>query len=124
MISAHSPKIALYWLPRLMLATGARPNALAQLKTNALDMNFNGRPHLNVLCLIDDDEEAGAPDTSTHVETDERRVKTVAGRRMVPLHPLLIKAGFTDFVADRHRDGAKQLFRERTDHSLKRASRR
>ncbi len=49
--SAAPSQTALYWLPLLMLMTGARPNELARLRTDDLHMRFNGRPHLNVLCL-------------------------------------------------------------------------
>jgi integrase len=110
--SAGSPRTALYWLPLLMLTTGARPNELAQLRTDDLDRDFNGRPHLNVLCLLDDDDEAADAENKAEAKDDPRRVKTLAGRRMIPLHPVLIKAGFIEFIEWRHKDGAKQLFRE------------
>lgn len=108
--SDASPKTALYWLPLLMLTTGARPNELAQLRTDDLDLNFNGRPHLNVLCLVDDDDESVKPAHNT--DDEMRRVKTAAGKRMIPLHPALIEAGFIQFVEERHRGMPKQLFRE------------
>lgn len=110
--STSSSKTALYWMPLLLLTTGARPNELAQLRTNDLDLTFNGRPHINVLCLLDDDDEAAPSDPAPDTVVDARRVKTAAGRRMVPLHPYLIEAGFLDFVQERHRGGARQLFRE------------
>lgn len=110
--SAASPKTALYWLPLLMLCTGARPNELAQLRTDDLDLKFNGRPHLNLLCLLDGDDEAVAPIKKVKQDDDIRRVKSPAGRRMVPLHPILIEAGFIRFVQERHDCAAKQLFRE------------
>jgi integrase len=111
--SKGSPKTALYWLPLLMLTTGARPNELAQLRTDDLDATFNGRPHLNVLCLLDDDDEtADRKYTSLDEFKMEQRVKSAAARRMIPLHPLMIEAGFVDFVTQRHAGSAKQLFRE------------
>ncbi len=54
---AAPSQTALYWFPLLMLMTGARPNELARLHTDDLHMRFNGRPHLNVLCLLDDNDE-------------------------------------------------------------------
>jgi integrase len=39
-----------------------------------------------------------------------QRLKTLASKRVVPVHPLLIKAGFVAFVDDRARQRAKQLF--------------
>ena len=50
--SKASPKTALYWLPILLLCTGARPNELAQLRSDDLK-EFNGQPHLSVLSLSD-----------------------------------------------------------------------
>lgn len=110
--SVASPRTALYWLPLLMLTTGARPNELAQLRTDDLDPHFNGRPHLNVLCLLDDDDEAADLEGKRETKDDPRRVKTFAGKRMIPLHPILTKAGFSDFVQWRHKGATKQLFRE------------
>jgi integrase len=110
--SAAPPKTALYWLPLMMLTTGARPNELAQLRTDDLDLTFNGRPHLNVLCLLDDDDDAAEPSDTADWKNDPRRVKTLAGRRMIPLHPILIAAGFVPFVNDRHNNAAKPLFRD------------
>jgi integrase len=110
--STDSPKTALYWLPLLLLTTGARSNELAQLQTDDLHLSFNGRPHLNLLCLLDDDDEAANPTEKAEVENDPRRVKTAAGRRMIPLHSILIKAGFIQLVEGRHNGKAKQLFRE------------
>ncbi|QDM32861.1 site-specific integrase [Tardiphaga sp. vice352] len=109
--SAEPPKTALYWLPLLMLMTGARPNELAQLRTDDLDTTFNGLPHLNLLCLIDDEDEAANADDRPNLD-DHRRVKTSAARRMIPIHPMLIKAGFLQFVKARHDKSPKQLFRE------------
>jgi hypothetical protein len=96
--STDLPKTALYWLPLLLLTTDARPNELAQLQTDDLHLSFNGQPHLNLLCLLDDDDEAANPTEKTEVENDPRRVKTAAGRRMIPLHSILIKAGFIQLV--------------------------
>jgi integrase len=109
---AASSKTALYWLPLLMLTTGARPNELAQLRTDDLDMAYNSRPHLNVLCDLDDDDEADSRPAEDAAQDDPRRVKTAAGRRMIPLHPILIQAGFIAFVQERHARSPKQLFRE------------
>ena len=110
--SAASPKTATYWLPLLMLATGARPNELAQLRTDDLDPRFNDQPHLNVLCLIDDDDDAAPERDETEEKKKSQRVKTAAGRRKIPLHPILVRAGFIQFVQDRDAGKPKQLFRD------------
>jgi integrase len=110
--SAASPKTALYWLPLLLLCTGARPNELAQLRSDDVK-EFNGQPHLSVLCLPDDDDEKSekAIDKAAE-EKNQQKVKSAAGRRMIPLHPILIEAGFTRFVDERHEGVAKPLFRD------------
>lgn len=110
--SAASPNSSLYWLPLLMLTTGARPNELAQLQPDDLDLTFNDRPHLNVLCLVDDDDDAADPAKTKDANGDTRRVKTAAGRRMIPVHRILIDAGFVSFVEERRNPSAKRLFRE------------
>lgn len=110
--SAASSKTALYWLPLLLLTTGARPNEIAQLQTEDLYPDFYGRPHLNVLCLLDDDDDAADSKTRKKAKDDPRRVKTAAGRRMIPLHPIIIEAGFLEFVKERHNGKTRQLFRE------------
>jgi integrase len=95
-----------------MLSTGARPNELAQLRTDDLDPIFNGRPHLNVLCLLDDEDDAADAGDKLDWKKDPRRVKTLAARRMIPLHPILLAAGFVQFVEGRQNNASKQLFRE------------
>lgn len=82
------------------------------MRTEDLYPDFNARPHLNVLCLLDDDDEAADSKTRKQAKDDPRCVKTAAGRRMIPLHPIIIEAGFLEFVKERHNGKAKQLFRE------------
>lgn len=72
---------AAYWLPLLGLYTGARLSELAQL--TPADVQQDGAIHL--LDLNDD--------------TPDKRIKTDAGRRRVPLHPELIRLGFLRYVA-------------------------
>jgi integrase len=108
---AESPKTAIYWLPLLMMCTGARPNELAQLRTDDLDKKFNGQPHLNALCLIDDEDEIPKP-SEVDEEKNKQSIKSSAGRRMIPLHPILIEAGFVRFIDERHNGSSKPLFRE------------
>lgn len=114
--TARQPVItATYWVPVIMLFSGARPGELAQLKVEDLRERFNGRPHLSVLCQEDDNEEE--PDVEIvrkPAVEDIRRVKTEAGRRLIPVHPVLVRMGLLDLFQRRRRDvGAKgQLFKD------------
>lgn len=105
---------ATYWVPLIMLFSGARPGELAQLKVEDLRETFNGRPHLNVLCLKDDEDEEPDVEITRKPNEDTRRVKTVAGQRLIPIHPMLVKLGLLDLFKRRMRDvGPKgQLFRD------------
>lgn len=102
---------AVYWTPPGMLLTGARLNEFCQLWTNDLVVH-NDRPHLSILCLEEEDEDETK--RSNKKQEPKRRVKSPAGRRLIPVHPTLIELGFLDFIESRRgRDGShRQLFRE------------
>lgn len=57
----------------------------------------------------EEDEEA-----AKRLEDDSRRIKSAAGRRLIPVHKSLIGMGFINFVEGRkHKDGShQQVFRE------------
>jgi integrase len=95
------------WVPLMMLFSGARPNELAQLQVNDLKPDFNGRPHLNVLTLEDTDGDTG-PDEheAERLRADKRSVKTASGRRMIPIHPMLIEMGLLELF-ERRRETTK-----------------
>lgn len=103
-----------YWFPPVILFTGMRLNELAQLRTDDLRLDHNGRPHLNVLSLVDEEDEADIAAKPDKSKTKGRRVKSAAGRRLIPVHPTLIEMGFLDFVASRRKRSEKdvQLFPE------------
>jgi integrase len=94
---------ALYWFPLVLLLTGARPNEIAQMLTDDLRLDHNRRPHLSVLSL-EDDEDEGDIEVSKEAPKDARTVKTAAGRRLIPIHPILIEAGFVDFIKARQEE--------------------
>lgn len=77
------------WGMLLGMFTGARLNEICQL--DIADVQCNG----NVWFVNITDE-----------GDDNKRVKSTAGRRKVPLHSQLIKLGFLDFV-DSRRDGTR-----------------
>lgn len=115
-VTARKSRVtAFYWVPPLMLFTGARINELAQLRTSDL-CDHNGRVHLNVLCLKPeaDEPEDEAPVATAQAPGDDRSAKTAAARRLIPIHNELIRMGFLKFVEFRRR-GVKapcQLFSE------------
>ena len=89
-----------FWLPLLMLLTGARPNEICQLLTSDLKRTDKGTWFLD---LLDIDDGEG------------KSFKTASSRRRVPLHAELIKLGFIEFVESRkkqHGPGEQRLFPE------------
>lgn len=87
-----------FWVPALLLFTGARANEMAQLRTSDVK-EIDGVAYLD-LTLFDDQG----------VRVNDKRLKTEHSERCVPVHPELIAAGFLEFV-DRQRDaGEVQLF--------------
>jgi integrase len=102
---------AVYWTPPGMLLTGARLNEFCQLRTNDLVVH-NNRPHLSILCL--EDEDAEGTEGPKKKKEHERRVKSPAGRRLIPVHNKLIELGFLEFIESRRGRGGShgQLFRE------------
>lgn len=84
-----------FWLPLLGLWTGARSNEIGQLLVADVKKE-NGVDYLHVI-----------------YDTEDKRVKTAAGRRKVPVHNQLKALGFMDFVADRRKQQATgRLFPE------------
>lgn len=74
------------WVPVLALATGARLEELCQLR---VDDVYRDEAHGPLVRICDDDE--------------GQRVKTTGSRRVIPLHPDVVQAGFLvyrDDVAD------------------------
>lgn len=74
------------WVPLLSLYAGARLEELCQLRVDDIQQ----QDEIHFMRIIDlDDEAAGI---HTNVKTDE-------SRRRVPIHPVLIEAGFLAYVA-------------------------
>lgn len=79
---------ALYWLPLLLLYTGARLEELAQLRVDDVSHDSD----FDLWCLVI------APGA-------EKSVKTDSSRRRVPLHDDLLALGFIDYVKRQPIDG-------------------
>lgn len=91
----------MFWLPLIGLHSGMRINEIAQLTLADLGL------HNGILCfhVTDDNDD----------ETDGRRakrVKTDAGRRIVPVHDALIDVGLLDYAQTVRQAGYINLFPE------------
>jgi integrase len=83
---------AAYWLPLLALFTGARQGELAPLTAD--DMQWDERTGIHYF-VIKEDRERGA------------RLKTKSSRRIVPIHPELVRLKFLDLVTERRKDNSR-----------------
>lgn len=85
-----------YWVPLIMLFSGARPGEIAQLAVNDVrQLHDHWIMHI----------------TTEGDETEEgKSVKTAGSMRVVPVHPELIRLGFLDYHAGRVKDGGASLF--------------
>ena len=92
----NKPRRGRFWVPLLALFTGMRLNECCQLDIADVT-KLDG-----VWCIvIREDDETGA---------DDKRVKTDAGHRFVPIHPELEKLGFLKYVQERKKAGDAKLF--------------
>ena len=80
---------AAYWLPLLTLYTGARQGELAPLIVG--DVTRDDASGITIIAIREDEERG-------------KRLKTVSSRRVVPVHPELVKLGFVDLVERRRAD--------------------
>lgn len=76
-----------FWIPLVALFQGARREEVCQLEKSDVQ-DIDGIPCLNIRAVSDEDD----PDTLT------KSVKTTNSKRLTPVHPDLIKAGFLEFV--------------------------
>lgn len=83
-----------FWLPLLGLFTGARIEELCQL-------------HLNDICQVDG---VWCIDIN---DKEEKQIKTMAGKRIIPIHPEMIeRLGFLSYVESLRSKGETRLFPE------------
>ena len=83
-----------FWLPLMALYTGARLNELCQL-------------HLSDFLTVD-----GVNVIRISTEGGDKRLKTRAARRLVPVHPELKRVGLLDYVQTQTDKGETRLFPE------------
>lgn len=89
---------ATYWLPLIGLFTAMRVAEMSALEVSDFSV-FDG-----VHCVRVKEHQALSP------EVEGSRLKTVASRRTLPLHPKLIDLGLLDYVEQRRAAGLKHLW--------------
>ena len=91
--------LARFWVPALGL-NGCRLSELCQLRTTDV------KTHGDIVYLdLSEFYADGRRDRS-------KSLKNPNSERFVPVHPLVVEAGFTDFVAERRRAKSERLFPE------------
>ncbi|MCX4128145.1 tyrosine-type recombinase/integrase [Vibrio parahaemolyticus] len=81
-----------YWLPHLLLYTGARVSEICQLDTADIKLIED------IWCI--DINDIG----------QDKRLKSASAKRLVPLHPELINRGFLHYAQTRYENKQKKLF--------------
>lgn len=84
-----------FWLPLVMYLMGVRPNELGQAEVADVFLR-HGWPILKITTDLSDDEDESP---------QEKSVKTPAGKRLLPIHPELLRLGFFDLVEARRAEG-------------------
>ena len=114
-VSAAGGGAAAFWIPLIGLFEGARLEEAGQLLTSDVKVE-DGIPYFYITTIDDDEENGGRAGARKGAKNPraslEKTLKTLASRRRVPIHRVLIEAGFLDFVARRRAAGDKRLFPE------------
>lgn len=93
-----------FWIPLLGLVTGMRIEEIGQLLVTDIKTDAGIR-YLD----ITEDVEAGEMDDGL---TYDKRLKTASSKRRVPLHQIVLDAGFDDYLAKLKASGQRALFPE------------
>ncbi|WP_232479977.1 site-specific integrase, partial [Sphingomonas sp. TX0522] len=100
-VGPNRPRRGRFWIPLIALWSGMRQAEICQLLTADV------RSIENVLCFVVSDVDGGS-----------KRLKTAASRRLVPVHPELMRIGFAHYVSERRRSGDCRLFPDLSLDSL------
>lgn len=84
-----------YWVPLIMLFSGARPGEIGQLATSDVRQE-HGHWIMHIT-------------TGGEAHEEGKSVKTAGSMRVIPIHPELVRLGFLKYHADRQQAGDKQL---------------
>ena len=112
-VSAAGGGAAAFWIPLIGLFEGARLEEAGQLLVEDVKVE-NGIPYFYITVIDDENgERVGSRKQAKNPRASvEKILKTLASRRRVPIHRVLIEAGVLDFVARRRAAGDKRLFPE------------
>lgn len=88
----------LFWIPLIGLFTGARMEEIGQLRTADIKKDRMGIDYFHITLL--EPEEDDDSDEDEAGSEDRKKVKTLAGRRTIPIHSTLIKLGLLDYVKE------------------------
>lgn len=88
-----------YWGPLVALFQGMRRGEIAQLD------------------VVDVETKGDIPAIHVAPSKDGKRVKSAAGRRVLPVHPELVRMGFLAFVEVQRKAGHSQLFPDESPNS-------
>ncbi|MCJ8148318.1 site-specific integrase [Shinella sedimenti] len=86
-----------YWVPLIMLYSGARPAEIAQLAMSDVSEQ-------------DDTWIMNITETSDEGEEDLKSVKTLGSRRVVPIHRELERLGFLEYLEETKKAGHTRVF--------------
>jgi integrase len=100
-VGSNRPRRARFWIPLVALWSGMRQSEICQMLTADV------RLIENVLCFVVSD-----------ADDEGKRLKTAASRRLVPVHPELLKIDFAHYVSERRRAGDVRLFPDLSLDSL------
>lgn len=92
-----------YWIPLIALHSGLRAEEIAQLYTNDIKEQ-DGIPYFDAN-WFDDDDKAIGPDG-----IPVKHLKTAASKRIVPVHSVLVRLGFLDYVEQVRKAGQPRLW--------------
>lgn len=85
-----------FWVPLIMLFSGARPGEIGQLATSDVRKEHG----IWIMHITTEGEAHG----------EGKSVKTAGSMRVIPIHPELVRLSFLRYHADRAAKGDKQLF--------------
>lgn len=111
----------MYWIPPMLLTSGARVAEVSQLYTNDI-VEVLGIPCFSFVWDCpggDDDEDGQLGKVLRKAKTEEefRRLKNKASRRIIPIHPELLRLGFMEWIERRRSEVGSRptlLFKELT----------
>lgn len=84
-----------YWIFLLCLFHGARPGEICQLDTADIILNINGTPCTPSIYIADGSTKSN---------------KNTYSKRLIPIHPVVLRKGLLSYVRKRQNSGAVKLF--------------